>query len=30
MSNYCIHCGAQLEEDAKFCAACGMAADEVS
>lgn len=30
MSNYCTHCGAQLEEDAKFCAACGMAADEVS
>ena len=25
MSNYCTHCGAQLEEDAKFCAACGMA-----
>lgn len=29
MSNYCTHCGAQLEEDAKFCAACGMAVDGI-
>ena len=30
MSNYCTHCGAQLDEDAKFCKACGATADEVS
>ena len=29
MSKYCTHCGAQLEEDARFCAACGMTADGI-
>lgn len=30
MSNYCTHCGTQLEKGAKFCTACGATADEVS
>lgn len=25
---YCIHCGAELEEDAKFCTNCGSAVEE--
>lgn len=25
---YCKHCGAELEENAKFCASCGQATDE--
>lgn len=27
-NNFCTHCGAKLEEDAKFCTSCGKAIND--